>query len=243
MRTGNKSCTDSFSYGHCLMTDDEEALLAASREAYKAKAKRGQSEKHGEEAFLDGADIIHFDDDEYDTHRHDLKSAKSTKQPSAKKRGKQSQEPVKDVSETALHYLEVSPVTTSRKPTKREIEEVCMYRLFPVPRQVGRTVMVWNACFRWCILQKLVKEGANRRRKVELHWGRCSRGYGKGATTTDPSHSTQECPRPQTFLPWKCRHWCGARHASLCPAGTHCGRRSGTFVGPHAQSTLRLSGG
>ncbi|WFD19015.1 Enhancer of polycomb-like protein 1 [Malassezia caprae] len=105
------------------MTDDEDALLAASREAYKARAKSSRSEQLSEEAFLDGADVIHLEDDEHGTQRHDLKSAKPSKQLSAKKRGKRREEPEKDVSESALHALEVNPTTTSRKPSKREIEE------------------------------------------------------------------------------------------------------------------------
>ncbi|WFD22610.1 Enhancer of polycomb-like protein 1 [Malassezia equina] len=105
------------------MTDDEDALLAASRKAYQEKVNHKKSGNWNQEVFTNGTDIIQFEDDEDDTYRNDLKSSKPVKETSAKKRGKQREILKKDVTDSALHALEVTPVTTTRKPSKREVEE------------------------------------------------------------------------------------------------------------------------
>lgn len=134
------------------MSDDEDALLAASRKAYREKANHKKSGNRNEQVFTDGTDMIQFEDEEDDTYRNDLTSPKPVKETSAKKRGKQRQIPKEDVTDSALHALEVTPVTTTRKPSKREVEEVCKPCLSAVSCQVGRPEMVWNACFRWSLL-------------------------------------------------------------------------------------------
>lgn len=134
------------------MTDDEDALLAASRKAYQTNAKLSTAEKSNQQVFLDGTDIIRFEDNDDDAHKCGTESTKPVKQSSIKKQGKQREKPREDLSDAALHALEVTSVTPSRRRSKREIEEVCMHRSFAVPRQVGRSEMVWYACFWRCFL-------------------------------------------------------------------------------------------
>ncbi|CCU97430.1 unnamed protein product [Malassezia sympodialis ATCC 42132] len=105
------------------MTDDEDALLAASRKAYQTNAKLSTAEKSNQQVFLDGTDIIRFEDNDDDAHKCGTESTKPVKQSSIKKQGKQREKPREDLSDAALHALEVTSVTPSRRRSKREIEE------------------------------------------------------------------------------------------------------------------------
>lgn len=137
---------------HGAMSDDEEALLEASRVAYQTKSKRSKPFLDNEEAFVDGADMIKLDDDDDGAHSHEPKPRRPSKGLSARKLSKKKLVEPSDLTESALKALEVTPSTKPRKRSKREIEEVCMLRSLLVPCQVGRLAMVWNAFLWWRFL-------------------------------------------------------------------------------------------
>lgn len=114
--------------------EEDDALLEASRQAYKTHAGLSQNSSSSSTAFTDGSDLVTFDSEIPNApksqhvsrpkqHTNDLQKSESPELSSS------------------LDALERSGFSCSKKPSKREIQEVCLFTHI-VPLEVSRGRMV-----------------------------------------------------------------------------------------------------
>lgn len=108
--------------------DDDDALLEASRQAYKTRAKAA----HPPADFTEGADMITFDEDPdskipTQPSAHAEPSSRAVRRAHNVPKQVPSKKEQKDAAhvDSSLATMEQQGVASARKPTKREAQEVC----------------------------------------------------------------------------------------------------------------------
>ena len=101
--------------------EDDEALLNASRNAYKASSREASGLVRGSETFEDSTDLLTFDSAAPRPPNAESHGAVTVKRQEKSK----AKEPPEMLS--SLQMIEQEGALPTKKPSKRETQEVCMH--------------------------------------------------------------------------------------------------------------------